>query len=191
MSLMRKSLMKKHMAIIQSTIGLSACCMVLSSCGSSSSGSYNGGSNGTANMTLEVDKWDNGVWEEIDSAALYELHCRNGDSDYKLRLVNNGTGSLKTVGTTVSVSKTTSYAGGPMNGSAGDFTFAVHTQPTMPVVASTSSEFIIRLSNANGDCMLGGTGHNHEGVETALVTINTDDPTNPTFNATLKVFGSS
>ncbi|MNL38583.1 hypothetical protein D3C87_1608070 [compost metagenome] len=191
MSLIRKNALKKHVSAFQSTLGLSACCAILSSCGSGLPKSASSTGEGTPSMILQVDKWQNGTWEDVSSSTPYDLNCLAGNSDFKLRLLNSGTGQLKSVGTTVSISKTSDYAGGTMNGVAGDYTFTVQSQPSMPVAANSNSEFTVRLANSNGDCMLGGRGYNHEGLETALVTIHTDDPTNPTFNATLKVFGSS
>lgn len=191
MSLIGKEALRKHMSTIQSTVGLSACCVILSSCGNGLPKTADASSTGTPNMVLQVDKWQNGTWEDVDSSTPYDLNCINGDSDFKLRLLNSGTGKLQAAGTVVSVAKTSDYVGGTMNGAAGDYTFSVQSQPAMPVDANSNSEFTIRLANSNGDCMLGGRGYNHEGLETALVTISTDDPANPTFSATLKVFGSS
>ncbi|MBX3033256.1 MAG: hypothetical protein KF865_04965 [Bdellovibrionaceae bacterium] len=194
MSFIGRSAIKKHMAKVQATVGLSACCVVLSSCGSglptsASQPSTAGG--GAPSMALQVDELEIGTWDPVSSTVASDLHCKNGDSDYKFRLVNSGTGSLNAAGTVVSISKTSDYVGGTMNGTPGDYTFSVQSQPAMPVAAGASSEFTIRLSNTNGDCMLGGRGYNHEGLETALVTISTDDPDHPTFSATIQVFGSS
>lgn len=195
MSFIGKSAIKKHMALIQSTVGLSACCVILSSCSGGSSSSASGNSGKVPSMTLEVDRWQNDNWEAVSASTPYDLNCHSATSDFKFRLVNGGPGSLKAVGTTVSVLKTSDYTGGPMNGVAGYYVFTAPIQPTMPVAANAASEFTIRLANNNPnpgyDCMLGGMGHNQDGLETALVTISTDDPTNPTFSATIRVFGGS
>lgn len=198
MSYLGKWAIKKHLSLIQSSAGLSICCIVFSSCGSGlptsnpqASGGGSGSGGGQPAMKLQVDKWNNNTWEDVTDTAPYILSCRGANSDYTFRLANSGSGRLNAAGTVVSISKTSDYAGGTMNGAPGDYTFTAHTQPTMPVQASSVSDFTIRLANSNGDCMLGGRGHNHEGMETALVTISTDDPTNPTFNATIRVWGSS
>lgn len=58
-----------------------------------------------------------------------------------------------------------------------------------------STEFVVRLNNdPHGPCWLGAVDAEDGGGfgrETALVTVQTNDPTNPTYNATIFVFGGS
>lgn len=199
----------KKMAIAR-VLGFSACCAVLNSCGDglpTVSGKNGGGGGGAPILSLQFDKkGDGSEWIDIPAGSNYKdrtgvmnLHASCGNFagtnyDFKFRLVNTGTGNLTGAATAVTVTKTSDYTG-ILRGVPADFNFSMPSQPTLPAAAGTSTEFVVRLNNdPHGPCWLGAVDPEDGGGfgrETALVTVQTNDPTNPTYNATIFVFGGS
>ncbi|MBX3017403.1 MAG: hypothetical protein KF767_05900 [Bdellovibrionaceae bacterium] len=203
MSLIGQSAINRHLANLQSSLGLSVCCWALISCGKGlptaaskpSEGPGAPGGGAAPELVLQVKKnWPPNTWEDLLPSGTHDLVCMEQPvGGFSFRLLNNGPGVLQGVGPVVSVSKTSDYTGGPVNGVAGDYSFGVTLSPTMPVAAGASTEFQVELVHPGGGwCQLGGLPVNGSwGVETADISIQTNDPTNPTFDASIRVFGGS
>lgn len=168
-------------------LGISSFCAVLSACGSGlptsqTKDSPSTGTSGPPALQLQVDENNNGNWVDVNHQATVVMDCQSMNNSYKFRLLNNGTGNLiGTGGSVVTFNQST-------NGST--FNFGV-TQPSMPVAASSSGTFDINLvGSANCEHLTGANGSVY-GSETALVTIGTNDPTSPSYEATIQVLGHS
>lgn len=168
-------------------LGVSSFCALLSACGSGlptsqTKDSPSIGTTGTPALQLQMDQF--GTWVDVNPNEILTVNCQSYSSSYRFRLLNNGTGNLASSGgSAVTFNQTT-------NGSA--YNFSV-TQPPMPVAASANEEFTVDLAGSGGaDCEeLTGFNGSSYGQEDTLITINTNDPTNPTYEATIQVLGHS
>lgn len=167
---------------------------------------------GSPSLSVEFDKFGDGTtWEVLNSGAapyfeedtileLWNNNCGSGDVNYKFRIVNNGSGCLKDLGSGVSVLKTTDYTVGTYSGRPEDrISFSISEQPSFPLEAGDSSEFKVRLNSTVGnDCTLVGRGSHAPTYanyaytyEKFNISLTTNDLTDPTFDASIQVFAGS
>ncbi|MEA9355807.1 hypothetical protein SHI21_06330 [Bacteriovorax sp. PP10] len=198
--------MKKTIEVAR-VLGFTACCALLNSCGddSSSVASGNNGETtcvgvGSPALAVQVDRNGGPQWTALTANGSYSDHtndsvfnlsqnCNGSENDFTFKLVNSGTGCLTKTGTAVTLTKTTST-----NNPSNEFT--VVTQPSLPIAPGSSAEFKVRL--ASSSCTLAGRVWDasapsgwSETHERFSLTVNSNDPTNPTFNSSIDVFGQS
>ena len=191
-------------------ISFTACWALLSACGKSSdSSSSSGGGSGTAcvgvgspALTLQVDgSTSNATWTTINANSTYvdqtansvfnvRDNCPGGtDADFTFRLVNNGTGCLTEAGTAVTLNKAA-----PGSPSGVTTSFAIIDEPELPLAPGATTDFTVRLTSTSScslsDGVFGGPWNGYT-TDRVQIVISTNDPTNPTYNANVDVWGQS
>lgn len=124
-----------------------------------------------------------------DSVFNLSVNCNAPENDFTFKLVNSGTGCLTKNGTAITIAKTTTT-------NNQNIEFSVLSQPSLPLAPGDSAEFKVRL--ASSSCTLGGRSWDASSPsgwsnthERFTLTVNSNDPKNPTFNSSIDVFGQS
>ena len=120
--------------------------------------------------------------------------CSGATLDFVFRLYNDGPNTITAGGSPISFLDQTNYTSGnsPYNSGA-NFSIAIQSAPSFPLVAGASTNFTVRLSMLGPSyCVFGEYGPTFNyAFQNYEMTIVTDDTTNPNYQVDLNILGAS